>query len=75
VANASSIPQKRLVISCVARRGPDILAAGRGIVDRLAPAADSRKPTTFTVFFIGDPKGARVACAAPSTVLSGGTGA
>jgi hypothetical protein len=74
VANASAIPQKRLVISCVARKRGRILAAGRGIVDRLAPAADSRRPTTFTVFFIGDPKGAAVDCAAPPTVLSGGTG-
>jgi hypothetical protein len=62
------------VISCVARKGDRILAAGRGIVDRLAPAAGAKKPTTFTVFFIGDPKGAAVDCAAPPTVLSGGTG-
>jgi hypothetical protein len=55
VANESAIPQKRLVISCVARKGDRILAAGRGIVDRLAPAAGAKKPTTFTVFFIGDP--------------------
>jgi hypothetical protein len=74
VANESSIPQKRLVISCVARRGGDILAAGRGIVDRLPPAADTKKPGRFTVFFIGDPKGAPVTCSAPPTVLSGGTG-
>jgi hypothetical protein len=74
VANESAIPQKRLVISCVARKGDRILAAGRGIVDRLAPAAGAKKPTTFTVFFIGDPKGAAVDCAAPPTVLSGGTG-
>jgi hypothetical protein len=74
VSNDSAIPQRRLVVSCVARRGATILAAGRGIVDRLAPAVNSRKPTTFTVFFIGDPKGAHVACSAPPTVLSGGTG-
>jgi hypothetical protein len=73
VANESAIAQKRLVVSCVARDGAKVLAAGRSVVDRLAPAADSKKPTTFTVFFIGDPKQAQLACTAPPTVLSGGT--
>ena len=73
VANESVIAQKRLVISCVARDGDKVLAAGRAIVDRLAPAAESKKPTTFTVFFIGDPRQAQLACTAPPTVLSGGT--
>jgi hypothetical protein len=73
VANASAIAQKRLVVSCVARDGDKVLAAGRAVVDRLAPAAESKKPTTFTVFFIGDPQQAQLACAAPPTVLSGGT--
>jgi hypothetical protein len=74
VRNDSAVAQKRLVISCVARKGQAILAAGRGIVDRLAPAAEAKKATHFTVFFIGDPKGAPVTCSAPPTVLSGGTG-
>jgi hypothetical protein len=73
VANRSAIVQKRLVVSCVAREGDKVLAAGRAIVERLAPAADAPKPTTFTVFFIGDPRQAELACAAPPTVLSGGT--
>lgn len=73
VANQSTIAQKRLVVSCVAREGDKVLAAGRAIVEHLAPAADSPKPTTFTVFFIGDPRQAELACAAPPTVLSGGT--
>ena len=68
-----AIAQKRLVVSCVARDGDKVLAAGRAIVERLAPAADRQKPTTFTVFFIGDPQQAELACAAPPTVLSGGT--
>jgi hypothetical protein len=72
VTNQSAIAQKRLVISCVARDGDKVLAAGRAVVDRLAPAAESKKPTTFTVFFIGDPRQAKLACAAPPTVLSGG---
>jgi hypothetical protein len=73
VANTSAIAQKRLVVSCVAREGDKVLAAGRAVVDRLAPATESKKPTTFTVFFIGDPKQAQLACTAPPTVLSGGT--
>jgi len=73
VANRSAIAQKRLVVSCVAREGDKILAAGRAVVERLAPAAHSPKPTTFTVFFIGDPQQAELACTAPPTVLSGGT--
>ncbi|HEX5923972.1 MAG TPA: hypothetical protein VFY45_09075 [Baekduia sp.] len=73
VANESAIAQKRLVVSCVARDGDKVLAAGRAVVDRLAPAAESKKPTTFTVFFIGDPQQAQLACTAPPTVLSGGT--
>jgi hypothetical protein len=72
VANQSAIAQKRLVISCVARDGDKVLAAGRAVVDLLAPAGASKKPTTFTVFFIGDPKHAELACTAPPTVLSGG---
>lgn len=73
VANQSPIAQKRLVVSCVAREGDKVLAAGRAIVERLAPAAGAPKPTTFTVFFIGDPRQAELACAAPPTVLSGET--
>jgi hypothetical protein len=73
IRNASAIAQKRLVVSCVARSGDDVIAAGRAVVERLAPAADSPKPTHFTVFFIGDPKQAKLTCSAPPTVLSGGT--
>jgi hypothetical protein len=73
VRNESSVAQKRLVVSCVARQGDRLLAAGRAVIDRLDPAATAKKPTTFTVFFIGDPKGAQLACSAPPTVLPGGT--
>ncbi|HWH93167.1 MAG TPA: hypothetical protein VNT03_04850 [Baekduia sp.] len=73
IRNESTIVQKRIVITCVARDGGKVLAAGRAIVDRLAPAADLKKPTTFTVFFIGDPQQAKLDCSAPPTVLSGGT--
>jgi len=74
VRNASPIAQKRLVVTCVARAGGKVLAAGRAVIDRLLPAAGLKKPTTFTVFFIGDPKQSELDCSAPPTVLSrGGT--
>jgi hypothetical protein len=73
VANHSAVLQKRLVITCVARAGGRVIAAGRAIVDRLPPLAQAKKPTTFTVFFIGDPKSAELGCSAPPTVLSGAT--
>jgi hypothetical protein len=72
VRNESSLTQRRLTISCVARQGTAIRAAGRAVIDSLPPSA-GKKPTAFTVFFIGDPKGASLACAAPPTVLPGGT--
>jgi len=65
VANRSDVEQVRLVVSCVARKGERIVAAGRAIVNRLAPG----KSATFHVFFIGDPRGARVTVVAPPTVI------
>jgi hypothetical protein len=72
VVNDSAVPQKRLVITCVARDGGKVIAAGRAIIDRLLPAAELKKPTHFTVFFIGDPKQAKLDCSAPPTVLTEG---
>jgi hypothetical protein len=68
VTNRSSILQKRLVIACVARRGGRIVAAGRAVVDKLPPAP-TPKPTRFSVYFIGNPQGARLSFSAPPTVL------
>jgi hypothetical protein len=73
ISNMSSLVQKRVVVSCVARDGARVIAAARGVIDRLAPASRLKKPARFTVFFIGDPKQARLSCAAPPTVLAGGT--
>jgi hypothetical protein len=72
IRNESAIAQKRLVVTCVARDGDEVLAAGRSVVEKLGPAATAKKPTSFTVFFIGDPKRAKLACSAPPTVLSTG---
>lgn len=67
IANRSTVVQKRLVISCVARRGGRVVAAGRAIVDRLD--ARGAKPQLFRIFFIGNPKGARLSLFTPPTVL------
>ncbi len=67
IANRSTVVQKRLVISCVARRGGRVVAAGRAIVDRLD--AKGAKPQLFRIFFIGNPKGARLSLFTPPTVL------
>jgi hypothetical protein len=67
IVNRSKVAQKRLTIFCVARRGAKVVAAGRGILDVLPPAG--AKPTQFTVFFIGNPKGAKLSFSAPPTVL------
>ena len=67
IVNRSQVAQKRLTIFSVARKGATVVAAGRGIVDTLPPAG--AKPTRFTVFFIGNPKGAKLSFSAPPTVL------
>jgi hypothetical protein len=65
VTNRSGVEQRRLVVACVARKGDKVVAAGRAIVNRLAPG----KSASFHVFFIGDPRGARITVAAPPTVI------
>jgi hypothetical protein len=64
--NRSKIEQPRLVVYCVARRGGRVVAAGRAIIERLR----TDKPSRFTVFFIGNPRGAQLTLAAPPTVLT-----
>ena len=67
ITNRSAVEQKRLVISCVARRSGKVVAAGRAIIDRLG--AKGTKPQLFRIFFIGNPKGAKLVLFAPPTVL------
>jgi hypothetical protein len=64
--NRSTVEQPRLVIYAVARKGGKIVAGGRGIVERLR----TDKPSRFTVFFIGDPRGGQVLLSAPPTALT-----
>ncbi|HEX7291989.1 MAG TPA: hypothetical protein VF250_12760 [Conexibacter sp.] len=65
VTNRSKVEQRRLVVACVARKGDRVVAAGRAIVNRLAPG----KSAPYHVFFIGDPRGARITVVAPPTVI------
>jgi hypothetical protein len=65
VTNRSQVEQRRLVVACVARRGDRVVAAGRAIVNRLAPG----RSAPYHVFFIGDPRDARITVVAPPTVI------
>jgi hypothetical protein len=65
VTDRSKIVQTNLVVFCVARKAGKVVAAGRSLIPRLQPG----KPASYHVFFIGDPRGARLTVAAPPTVL------
>jgi hypothetical protein len=66
VANRSTIEQRRLVVYVIARKGDEVVAAGRAIVERLAPG----KRAHFSAFPIGDPSGAKLSATAPPTVVA-----
>lgn len=70
VRNESKVAQVNLPIYAVARRGSRIVAAGRAIIERLDPEPQS-KPTIFRIFFVGDPKGAKLDVQPVPTVLEG----
>jgi hypothetical protein len=63
LVNRSKVLQRNLVVYAVARKGNRIVAAGRAAVERLKPGASA----AYQVFFIGDPRGARLTLAAPPT--------
>lgn len=65
VSNRSRVAQQNLVVFAVARRGPRIVAAGRALVSELAGRGSAR----LQVFFVGDPRGARVQLSAPATTF------
>ncbi len=65
VSNRSDLPQRKLVIYAVARKGGKVVAAGRGQVERLKPGASA----SYQIFFIGNPEGAQVELAAPPTTF------
>lgn len=65
LTNASRVDQKDLVVYGVARKGGRVVAAGRGLIARVKPGAKAR----YAIFFIGDPRGARLDVTAPPTTL------
>jgi hypothetical protein len=55
VVNRTGEDQRRLLLYVVARKGNEVVAAGRGAIEHLKP---ERKKLKYTVFFVGDPSGA-----------------
>lgn len=66
VTNASDVDQLELAVFVIARRGGEIVAAGRSIVPKLRAG----RTQTFHAFFIGDPRGAQLSATAPPSVLA-----
>ena len=60
VTNSGATVQQRVLLTAVARRGAQIVAAGRGVVPKVRPGKRAR----FQIFFIGSPKGADVSVVA-----------
>jgi hypothetical protein len=68
ITNHSKVLQRRLTIFCVARKGSRIVAAGRAVVEKLPPAP-TPKPIRFSVYFIGNPTGAKLSFTVPPVNL------
>jgi hypothetical protein len=66
--NDSAVEQRNLMVYAVAERAGKVVAAGRAGIERLKAHASA----TFKVFWIGDPKRAKVRVFAPPTVLQEG---
>jgi hypothetical protein len=67
VVNPASVPQERLVVFATARRGGRIVAAGRAVVPLVKPGGAGAR---FTVFFVGDPTGAKLRLQAPAVSIA-----
>jgi hypothetical protein len=63
--NESDLLQTEFTLYAVARKGGKVVAAGRGGIERFKPG----KTNGWQIFFIGDPKGAKLQLAAPPTVF------
>ncbi len=55
VVNKTGEDQRRLLLYVVARKGEEVVAAGRGAIEHLKPEVKALK---YTIFFVGDPSGA-----------------
>lgn len=65
VTNRSKVAQEHLVVYALARRGPEIVAAGRAILPEVPPGASA----PFQLYFVGDPKGTQIEVSAPVTTF------
>ena len=65
VANESGVTQHDLVVDVLARRGGRIVAAGRAVL----PEVPAHGRTSFEVFFVGDPRGAKLQLSAPPSTF------
>ncbi len=67
VTNPTSEEQRKVLVTIVASKGGKVVAAGRGIVAKVKPNKGAR----YSVFFIGNPKGAKLDVAATPTLFEG----
>jgi hypothetical protein len=58
--NKSRTVVRDVPVFAVALRGRRVVAAGRALLTKLPPAAAARKPFHFRLFFVGDPRHARI---------------
>lgn len=65
VHNGSSVTQQNLVVYVLARRGNQVVAAGRAVLPEVGAGAS----LPFQAFLQGDPSGARLEASAPATTF------
>jgi hypothetical protein len=65
VVNHGQVAQQDLVVYAVARRGSKIVAAGRAVLPEVPPGTSA----PFQIYFVGDPKGAKISTSAPATTF------
>lgn len=63
--DSKKVEQRNIFIYCVARKGGRVVAAGRSRIERIKPGRRGR----YHVYFIGNPRGAKLELKAPPTVL------
>ncbi len=68
VSNESGEDLKAVYVYAIATKGDEVVAAGRGAIDKLK--ADARKPDDYHIFFTaGDPAGAEIQVSVTPTFL------
>jgi hypothetical protein len=68
VVNKTGEDQGRLLLYVVARKGSEVVAAGRGAIEHLKPET---KKLDYRVFFVGDPRGAELTMSEYPTLEGG----